>query len=255
MDQSYQDLEAELHDAFWAAEGPAAELVVIADWLRKKPGSALEIGCGSGRLLVPLLQQGFDVEGLEPSAKMLTLCRQRAAAVDLSPTLHLGSMEEHTLGRTYDHVLIPAFTFQLAADPATTLAQWHAQLVTGGWLYVTTFLPLAELEGDLPENTWYEDHAIDLNTNERASLRTRHRLDRAHCLLWREHHYRVDHIQRGLMREHHSQQRIRWFDQGTWLDLLQQAGFHCHDQFADFSPQKRLNRRSQIITTIAQRDS
>jgi len=255
MDQAYQDLEAELHDAFWASEGPAAELPVLADWLRKKPGTALEIGSGSGRLLLPLIQQGFVVEGLEPSERMLALCRERAAAENLLPTLHFGSIEQNTLTATFDHVLVPAFTFQLAEDADRALAQLAARIKPNGWLYVTTFIPMAELEGDLPENTWYEDHSISLGDHERATLHTRHRLDRAACLLWREHHYRIEHAQRGLMHEHLSVQRIRWFNNKSWLAQLDNAGFHNIEQFADFSPSQPLRRRSQIITTLAQRRS
>ena len=33
-------------------------------------GSLLELGCGTGRLLIPLLSTGFDVSGLDASAAM-----------------------------------------------------------------------------------------------------------------------------------------------------------------------------------------
>lgn len=253
MDQAYQDLEAELHDSFWASEGPAAELPVLIDWLRREPGTALEMGSGSGRLLLPLLQQGFHIEGLEPSERMLELCRREAASRKLSPLLHLGSMEHNSLTVAFDHVLIPAFTFQLAEDDTRALAQVRARLHPQGWLYVTTFIPMAELDGDLPENTWYEDHSLVLNVHERATLHTRHRLDRAARLLWRDHHYRVIHDQRGVIHEHRSVQRIRWFDNHAWLKQLAACGFHRIRQFADFSPSRPVRRNSQIITTLAQR--
>ncbi|RYD65398.1 MAG: class I SAM-dependent methyltransferase, partial [Verrucomicrobiaceae bacterium] len=48
---------------------------MLDELLRGHPGISLEIGCGSGRLLLPLLQKGHNVEGLELSREMLDLCR------------------------------------------------------------------------------------------------------------------------------------------------------------------------------------
>ena len=38
---------------------------------------ALDLGCGSGRLLVPFLQAKLDVDGCDYSGDMLTVCRER----------------------------------------------------------------------------------------------------------------------------------------------------------------------------------
>ena len=37
-------------------------------------------------------------------------------------------------------------------DPAATLRHWHGLLENHGGLYLTVFMPYAELLGDLPEN-------------------------------------------------------------------------------------------------------
>ena len=55
---AYTSLEALLHDAFWADEGEPVELAMLDELLRGQPGLSLEIGCGSGRLLLPLLVVG-----------------------------------------------------------------------------------------------------------------------------------------------------------------------------------------------------
>ena len=51
-------------------------------------GPALEIGCGTGRLTIPYLEAGLDVEGLDSSGQMLEICRTKAAARGLLPVLH-----------------------------------------------------------------------------------------------------------------------------------------------------------------------
>ena len=85
---AYTSLEALLHDAFWAEEGEPAELALLDEVLREHPGPSLEVGCGSGRLLLPLLQKGHDVEGLELSGEMLAMCRTAAEDLSLEPVLH-----------------------------------------------------------------------------------------------------------------------------------------------------------------------
>lgn len=44
----------------------------------------LELGCGSGRLLVPLAQAGYDVSGIDNSTAMIELAHERLAAEGLS---------------------------------------------------------------------------------------------------------------------------------------------------------------------------
>jgi SAM-dependent methyltransferase len=55
------------------------------------PGQrVLEIGCGMGRYTIPLLQRGYNVEGIDLSADQLD--RLRSFAADLDPALHCGDV-------------------------------------------------------------------------------------------------------------------------------------------------------------------
>jgi SAM-dependent methyltransferase len=62
---------------------------------------ALDLACGAGRLLVPLLSAGLDVEGADISPDMLARARQVAATQGLEPTLHVTAMHELDLPRRY----------------------------------------------------------------------------------------------------------------------------------------------------------
>lgn len=233
MSQPYLSLEAELHDAFWAASDDASEVRLMSAFLRDHPGPALEIGCGSGRLLLPLIEAGFEVEGLELSPDMLQLARAEAERRGLSPMLHHGDMSSWMPRRTYASVLGPAFTLQLAGDPAETLLHWASWIQPGGALYLTVFTPLAELSGDLAEGEWHDDHQALLPGGRHAMLETRHRLDEEKRLLHREHRYTLE---GDPPRVHYSRQTIRWFDDGELEECLERAGFRITSAFADFDP-------------------
>lgn len=134
---SYCSLEATLHDVFWASDGPSLELPLLRDFLQTHPGRSLEIGCGSGRLLLPLLQEGFAVDGLELSPEMLDLCRQQSAHNGL--ILHEGNMDDWHAPQPYATLMVPAFTLQLSRDPVVALERFAAMLEDHGALYLSTF--------------------------------------------------------------------------------------------------------------------
>ncbi|MDB6079655.1 MAG: SAM-dependent methyltransferase [Akkermansiaceae bacterium] len=247
----YQSLEALLHDPFWAAEGEAVELGFMENVLKEHPGRSLEIGCGSGRLLLPLLQKGFEVEGLELSEEMLRLCKEAAATLNLVPVLHHGDMTAFVPEERYDSVLVPAFTLQLSEDAVATLRAFHWQLKEGGVLYLSVFRPQAELLKELPENEWYDDHGIELADGRKASLRTRHRLDRKQRILFREHHYTLE-GQEGVQ-EHRSEQTVRWFTPRQLSGMLMKTGFEVLNAMADFDPELPVDDDSQIVTLLARR--
>jgi SAM-dependent methyltransferase len=62
---------------------------------------ALDLGCGSGRLLLPYLQAGLDVDGCDYSTDMLARCQERASAEGISPRLYPQAMHELDLPRRY----------------------------------------------------------------------------------------------------------------------------------------------------------
>ena len=62
---------------------------------------ALDLGCGTGRLLLPYLLAGLDVDGVDYSGDMLEHCRQRAEREGLSPDLYQQAMHDLDLPRRY----------------------------------------------------------------------------------------------------------------------------------------------------------
>ena len=243
MSQPYHSLEAELHDAFWEAEDDGSELRLMADFLKKHPGPALEIGAGSGRLMFPLVKLGYEVEGLELSRDMLKLAETRAAQMGVKPIIHEGEMATWRSNRKFSALLAPAFTLQLAADPEATLYHWHSLLENHGGLYLTVFMPYAELLGDLPENEWYEDHRATLSDGRKGLLITRHRLDRKKQLVHREHRYQIS---GSPPMNYESTQTIRWFEHPELLELLENCGFRSERLFLDFNPKATMENPENI---------
>jgi ubiquinone/menaquinone biosynthesis C-methylase UbiE len=103
----------------------------------------LDVGCGTGRLLLDYLSQGIDLDGLDNSPEMLDLCRQKAQAAELKPTLFEGSMDSMEIPRHYQTIIVPSSSFQLVVDPLNAqqaMKRFYDHLLPGGTLVMTFML-------------------------------------------------------------------------------------------------------------------
>src|SRR5262249_31358460 len=102
-DQALQGFQEDL--GFWLDEARRAA---------PAPGRAarvLEVGCGTGRVLLHLQSQGIDVEGVDLHAPMLARLEAKAKALSLTPRVARGDMRDFTTPHRYHRVFIPFNAF------------------------------------------------------------------------------------------------------------------------------------------------
>ena len=66
----------------------------------------LDVGCGAGRLLIPRLRDGLDVDGCDVSQAMLDQCRTRAYREGIEPRLYCQATHEINLPRAYRAIVM-----------------------------------------------------------------------------------------------------------------------------------------------------
>jgi len=96
----------------------------------------LDLGCGVGRLLLPLLCAGVDIDGCDISGDMLRHCRDKAASQGLEPRLYQQPMHAFDLPRRYRTIYM-CDLFDLAGSRDKGLAalrRCFAHLQDGGAL-------------------------------------------------------------------------------------------------------------------------
>ncbi len=107
---------------------------------------ALDAGCGTGRLLVPYLQAGLDVDGADVSADMLAACRERAEREGLpAPDLYQQALHELDLPRRYRTIVVCG-AFGLGSrrvDDVAALRRIYEHLEPGGTLVLDNQVPWA----------------------------------------------------------------------------------------------------------------
>lgn len=129
---------------WWAefnTDGP--EIEYFAGYIERLGGPALDVGCGAGRLLIPFLEAGLDVDGCDISADMLSHCRSKAAAKGLGVNLYHQAAHELDLPRRYRTVIMCG-GFALGgvrAHDQEALVRIQRHLEPGGTLVLDCDLP------------------------------------------------------------------------------------------------------------------
>ena len=118
-------------------------------------GAVLELGCGTGRVLIPTLQAGVDIDGVDVRPEMLEALKRKAAALGLKPRLYPADMRDFTTPRRYALITTPfrAFMHNLSTDDQLScLRVCREHLDSGGALLFNIFHPsfdkLAHGEGE-----------------------------------------------------------------------------------------------------------
>ncbi len=110
-------------------------------FLAQQAGSVLELGCGSGRVLLPLIEMGLDAVGLEKDPELQALGLEKLSALsddDGAEHLVLGDLRSFEMERDFALVIVPFNTYCLVNDAELkdSLASVAAHLRPGGALFV-----------------------------------------------------------------------------------------------------------------------
>ena len=141
-DYEYRGLVAEAWDLLRGDTSNWGDRRFYRAIIERRGGPALDVGCGTGRLLLDYLAAGLDVDGVDNSPEMLAICRAKAAAarIDVEGRLFEQAMEALALERRYATIFVPSLSFQLLTDPAaaaTAMTRFHDQLAPGGALVMS----------------------------------------------------------------------------------------------------------------------
>jgi SAM-dependent methyltransferase len=106
----------------------------------------LELGCGTGRVLLPLARQGYRVTGIDASAEMLERARAKIVAEDLGERVTLAQQE--MAGLNLDERFNMAFAalnsfahLHTTEEQLQALARMQHHLNPGGLLILDMFNP------------------------------------------------------------------------------------------------------------------
>ncbi len=146
----------------------ADDLPLYRGFAARAGGPVLELGCGSGRALLPLAAAGYAVTGVDLSEGMLALAREAAGRAGLADQVTLVRDDIRALDRLGDARFALAFSainsflhLETGADQRAALAAVSRRLAPGGLLILDLFPPhpdiLAGYDGRLVHAATFRD--------------------------------------------------------------------------------------------------
>lgn len=236
----YRDI-AHLYD-YGAPYMERQDVAFYVEAARAAKGPVLEIGSGTGRILIPTARAGVDIVGLDVSQHMQDVCRQRLQdepqEVRERVRLVQASMRDFDLDRTFGLVTMPFRPFQhlyTVEDQIACLDNVRRHLRPEGRFILEIFNPsLERLVRDKVGEVIGEEPEVTLPDGRR--LTRRHKLvarDRFRQIIGIELIYIVRHPDGREERQVHATQ-MRYLFRYEAEHLLARCGFAVEHLYADF---------------------
>ena len=225
------------------------DVAFFVDMAQQAGGPVLEVGCGTGRVLIPTARAGCEIAGLDSSPAMLSRCREKLSrepeAVRSRITLAEADMRRFQIDPPHGYqvgfalVTLPFRPFQHlleVGDQLACLACIHRHLAPGGRLVLDVFNPSLRL-------LVLNEEAPDLALKEpEFAMQDGSKVQRSHRVIGRDFFSQVQIIE---MRYHVSHPggreeelvhrfRLRYFYRFEVEHLLVRAGFEIEHLYADY---------------------
>lgn len=204
-------------------------------------GGVLELGCGTGRILAPIVRSGIEVWGIDHNESLLDIAREKLAALEgASQCFRLihADISDFDIDRQFDAVIIPYRTFQHILSPTDqreVLSRIRKHLSPGGELTFNIFDPSMELGASHNAAGLRKDtDFIDRSSGNRIVVWYAREYDLELQIMEQELVFEeIDHENRGVSRQS-SLLTLRYSFRHEVEYLLECCGFEVVELLGDF---------------------
>ena len=222
---------------------------------KRQAGNILELGCGTGRVLLPLAEAGHRIFGLDGDAQMLTfLKRNIPQALRSQVNIFRGDLCAYHLGLQFSLILLPCNTYStlLPNQRAQALERARQHLLPNGVFAVS--MPNPVLLDGLPRQSKPEveevfPHPLDGEPVQVSSAwkRTRQRV----TFTWYYDHLLPDgNVQRTIQAVSHDIIPLE-----TVLGEFSSAGLNVSRLYGEFNPSPYTIEATHLILVAGQESS
>jgi SAM-dependent methyltransferase len=238
------------------------DVAFYVDLCRAAKGAVLELGCGTGRILIPAAEGGCNITGLDQSGFMLERCRDKLSAlaseVQKRVTLVEADMTKFSLGRTFALATVPFRPLQhlvSVEEQLNFLACVHRHLEPGGKLALDVFYPhLPALTS--PVNPEEIEDTPEVTLADGRRMRRTYRLTAKHLAEQTNDVELIYYVQdpSGPTRRIVQAFPMRYFFRFELEHLLARAGFRVQDLFGNLDKSLFTDSSTEMIVIAVRKD-
>lgn len=196
-------------------------------------GPILELGCGSGRITIPLAEQGYEVNALDISERMLFDLQEQTKHLPNIKTVQ-ADMTDFSIDRKFNFAFIAYSSFQLLLtlqQQKDCLKSIHTHLNEGGILAMDIAPCICEGTDILRETHEYTaEYPVDDST---ISMFTSYRIDRLNLIKhYKDRYVKID--AEGIRSEYNNKISLKECSIEYMTMLFESTGFEVLEIFGDF---------------------
>lgn len=215
-----------------------------------KPKTILDLGCGTGNYLIPLLKTGYQVTGLDSSPKMLRFCRDKIDRHGLKAALYKGKLQSFRLNKKFDAVICMFSVIDYVtkiAEVKRTLKNVFNHLKSGG-LFIFDFWQESAVR-DFYTASKKRTFTHNGRSIERQS-KTRLFPSQKICKV-----YYTCRVKQGkkLLKKYEEAHTLRYFSVEEMKSYLWETGFQVKDVHPFFHLKGIIRKNTWDVTMVAQK--
>lgn len=217
------------------------------DLATQQPGPILELGCGTGRVLLPLHEAGFDILGLDLDPGMLYHLSYLAKKKKLeAPKIFQANCARFRIHRRFQLIIMPCNTFSTlsATDRKDTLLDVKNHLIPGGRFVFC--IPNPKVLKKLPKESEPEVEDIFLHPSDGEPVQVSsswRRSEKDFTLLWIYDHLLSD----GTVKRTQIEIVHQLITAEDYLDEIQASGLNLKAIYGDFKKKPYKSSSSALI--------
>ena len=228
------------YDAYFT--GVEGDVEFYVGQAHQSEGPVLELGCGTGRILLPLARASVQIVGLDLSGELLEVARRRleeeSPRIRGRATLVQGDMRDFSLGRKFGLVVVPYRAFQhllTPVDQEEALGCIYDHLAEGGRLIFDTYDPLLDMiENGFRSPLRKDTDFVDPDTGNQVVVWYSRQYDPQMQLMEQELIYELIGSGGEVIGRKYGRLTLRYAFQYEMQYLLEQCGFEVEALYGDF---------------------